>query len=141
MRTISLLATCMIAGLPRSPVEGVQTVDDDEGQRLVDAGMAEFVEIEDAGESEEGDGLDKKTVTQLKKIVKDDKITVEGATDKDGLIAAIRKHREQIAAPDGLDDLADDALKTRAAADGVEVSDDRDAMISAIREKLSRSTA
>jgi hypothetical protein len=37
---IRLLATCMIAGLPRSPAEGLQTVPEGEAKRLIEAGQA-----------------------------------------------------------------------------------------------------
>ena len=41
--TIALLQTCMIAGLPRSPVEGNQTVPEDEAKRHFDSVLAVFV--------------------------------------------------------------------------------------------------
>jgi hypothetical protein len=37
---IRLLATCMIAGLPRSPAEGLQTVPEADAKRLIEAGQA-----------------------------------------------------------------------------------------------------
>lgn len=46
MVAIILLQTCMIAGLPRSPVEGVQIVPEDEAERLIDQGMAEIADME-----------------------------------------------------------------------------------------------
>lgn len=85
MVSITLLATCMIAGVPRSPVEGVQTVPEDDAERLIDSGMAELADEEDAFAD-----LDTKTVEQLRAIAHEHEIDLEGKTKKADIIAAIR---------------------------------------------------
>ena len=59
MKNIRLLQTCMIAGLPRSPAEGIQTVNDADAERLIDAGMAEDAEVDVDDVSDDLDGLKK----------------------------------------------------------------------------------
>lgn len=132
---IALLQTCMIAGLPRSPAEGNQTVPESDAKRLVDAGMAEVVEIE--GE-DEGDGLDKMGITNLRKLAKDEGVTVPNftkETEKGVTIAAIRAKRE--APNDRLDAMTPEKLRETAKAEGVEFADDATdaAIIEAITTK------
>lgn len=133
---ITLLATCMIAGLPRSPVEGVQTVPEDEAKRLVDAKMAEFAEVE--GEEADDDGLDKLGITKLRVLAKDEGVTVPEFTkenEKELTVAAIRAKRD--APNDQLDTLSPEKLRETAKAEGVEFADDAtdDVIIAAITSK------
>jgi hypothetical protein len=122
---ITLLATCMIAGLPRSPVEGAQEVDEDEAKRLVDAGMAELADIEVADE-DDGDGLDKRTVTQLKVIATNEKVEIASGANKDAMLEAIRNHRDRVAARQTLDDADRAKLAEIAKTEGVEFTDATD---------------
>jgi hypothetical protein len=57
---IRLLATAMIDGVPRSPVEGLQTVSEAEAERLIEAGQAEDASDEVAGDPLDHDGNGKK---------------------------------------------------------------------------------
>lgn len=134
---ITLLQTCMIAGLPRSPVEGVQEVDAGEAKRLVDAGMAEMADV--GGDDADDDGLDGKTVKELRDLAKADEVKVESDANKAALIAAIRKHREDDAAArealkTELDGLDGEKLAERATADEVTYAEGADAGV--IREAI-----
>jgi hypothetical protein len=53
-KTIRLLATAIIAGFPRSPVEGLQIVSDEDAKRLIDAGQAEEAEDQVEGTAAAG---------------------------------------------------------------------------------------
>lgn len=135
--TIALLQTCMIAGLPRSPVEGNQTVPEDEAKRHVDSGMAEYVN-DDGEDSEESDGLDKLGVTKLRALAKEEGVTVPEFTkdtEKDVTIAAIRAKRDN--PDDRLDAMTPEKLRETATAEGVEFAADADdaAVIDAITKK------
>lgn len=92
---ITLLQTCMIAGLPRSPAEGVQEVPVDEAKRLIDANMAEMADMDGAGEDADDDGLEKMKVPELKKIADAEKVEFGSGTSKADLIAAIRGSRDR----------------------------------------------
>lgn len=134
---ITLLQTCMIAGLPRSPAEGNQTVPESEAKRLVDARMAELVDVETEAE-DEGDGLDKLGITKLRSIAKDEEVTVPKfvkETEKEITIAAIRAKRE--APNDRLDAMTPEKLRETAKAEDVEFADDATdaAIIEAITKK------
>lgn len=114
---ITLLQTCIIAGLPRSPVEGVQTLPDDEARNLVDSGMAEYADIED---EDEGDDLDKLGVTKLRSLAKEEGVTVPEftkETEKAVTIAAIRAKRDNPS--DRLDAMTPEKLRETAKAEGV----------------------
>ena len=92
---ITLLQTCMIAGLPRSPAEGAQDVDVAEAKRLVDANMAEYADMDVAGDDEgddddRDDHLEKKSVKQLKAIAKQMSLDLAANATKSQLIDAIR---------------------------------------------------
>ncbi len=138
---IILLQTCMIAGVPRSPVEGVQTVPcdrddpDDYIVGLVAAKQADWADIE--GEEEPADDLDKKNLKQLRTIAKDEGATVEGDANKATIIAAIRAKRD--APNDRLDAMDEAQLRETAASEGVEIAegDGVDAIIEAITKKRS----
>lgn len=132
---IALLQTCMIAGLPRSPVEGNQTVPEDEAERLVKSGMAAYLEEE---EQDEGDGLDKLGVTALRKLVKEEGVTVPEftkETERAITVAAIRAKRENPG--DRLDTLTPEVLRATATAEGVEFAADAtdEVIIAAIAAK------
>lgn len=43
---ISLMQTCIIGGLPRSPVEGVQYVSEEEAERLIEQNMAQLATVD-----------------------------------------------------------------------------------------------
>jgi hypothetical protein len=146
LKAITLLSTCIIAGLPRSPIEGVQTVPEDEANRLIEAGMAEDasgdVEVED-----ENDGLDAMKVPALRSLAADEGITLAGGANKATIIAAIRSAREDEArgnadrdhddegADDGLDEMT--VAELRALADEEKVAIEGDAnkasIVAAIR--------
>ncbi len=142
---ITLLQTCIIAGLPRSPVEGNQTVPEDDAKRLVEAGMAVY--FEDGEEQVEDDGLDKLGVTALRKIVKDEGVTVPEftrETEKAVTIDAIRAKRENPG--DRLDAMTPEKLRETATAEGVEFAADAedDAIIAGIvakREDVAKAAA
>lgn len=137
MVSISLLATCMIGGLPRSPVEGVQTVPEDEAKRLVEANMAEFADIsgDDGEDGVAGDDLDDKTVAQLTAIAKEESVTLPDKPKKADIVAAIRAKRD--AADDRLDAMDEAKLRETAAAETVAVADEAkpEDIIAAIRAK------
>lgn len=120
---ITLLQTCMIAGLPRSPVEGPQEVDPGEAKRLVDSGMAEFADIAD---EEDGDELGKKSVKDLVALLKAEGGEAKGNAGKAELIAAIGAARERKAFEAELAALDKDGLIARAKADEVEHAEDAD---------------
>jgi hypothetical protein len=128
MMAIRLLTTCIIAGLPRSPVEGIQTVPEPEGKRLIDLKMAEAaegdVEREDA---DPGDGLEAKGMTEkkLRELAGAEGATVEGDADKPTIIAAIRARRA-LFADTGIDPVSDDQLRKEAADEGYTVADGAD---------------
>lgn len=136
---ISLLQTCMIAGLPRSPVEGVQFVTPEEADRLIEANQATLAEIEGDDAEDEGDGLDAMSVKNLRALAKAEGATVEGDANTDAVIAAIRAHREDVAKAREelraeLDGLAGEPLVERAKADEVTIAEGADD--AAIREAI-----
>jgi hypothetical protein len=95
-KAITLLSTCIIAGLPRSPIEGIQTVEEDEANRLIDAGMAEDADVDvDVDGGEEGDGLDDMKVPALRELAKTENVTIEGDANKASIIESIRRHRTE----------------------------------------------
>lgn len=130
---ITLLQTCMIAGLPRSPVEGAQEVPEDEAKRLVDAGMAEIAEIADT-DAEDDDDLDKKSIKDLKALLKSEGGEAAGNATKDDLIAAINAGRERNAFAVELGALDKAGLVARAKADDVTHAEDADE--AALREAI-----
>lgn len=92
---ITLLQTCMIAGLPRSPAEGVQEVDKKDADRLIDANMAELADMSgeavgDGDDDDHEDHLESRSVKQLRAIAKRGSITVPTNATKPQLIEAIR---------------------------------------------------
>lgn len=92
MKTIILLASAVVAGAVRYPIEGPLTVRDEEADNLIENGSAELAEgLED---EDDGDGLDKIRVDDLKAIAKSEEIDLGDATRKADIIAAIRLHRE-----------------------------------------------
>lgn len=131
---ITLLQTCMIAGLPRSPIEGAQEVDEAEAQRLVEAGMAELADIQPADDAGGGD-LSENTVKQLREIAKVEGVEVASGADKAALIAAIEDHREERElAREELDGF--DLAKLREIAEAGEVDIAADADEATIRDAL-----
>lgn len=134
MKDIILLATAMIAGVPRSPIEGLQTVTDEEAARLIEAGQAQLAD----DDGDEGDGLDGMKVPDLRTLAKDESVELPAKADKAGIIIAIREKRAAAVAADEALNAADlDALKDVAAAEDVTFADDADAdaIRSAIRAK------
>lgn len=135
---ITLLQTCMIAGVPRSPVEGVQTVPAADAERLVEAKQAEYADVGQDEAADEGDGLDKLGITKLRALAKDEGVTVPEftkETEKDITISAIRAKREN--PDDRLDAMKPEKLRDTAKAEGVEFAADADdaAVIEAITKK------
>lgn len=122
---ITLLQTCMIAGLPRSPAEGAQEVDVAEAKRLVDSNMAEYADMEVADE-DDSDGLDKNTVAQLKVIATNEKVEFASGANKDGLLKAIRDQRDRVAARETLDGSDRAKLAEIAKSEGVDFTDETD---------------
>lgn len=89
-KMIAIIGSAVVAGAIRYSTEGpIPCRDDDEAKRLVDMGLAEFVEDDEA----EDDGLDQEKVEDLKKIAEDEKIDLGEATKKADIVAAIRAHR------------------------------------------------
>lgn len=89
MKTIAILGTANVAGAVRYAIEGpIPVRDDDEAKRLVDLGLAEYVD-----EGDFDDGLDDQKVEDLKKIVEDEGVDLGSATKKADIVAAIRAHR------------------------------------------------
>lgn len=127
---VRLLSTAIIAGVPRSPVEGIQSVSDDEAKRLVDAGQAEYadgdVDQSDSDFDANSDGLDKKNKAALAKIAKDESITLETDANKATMIAAIRKGRSDRDFATTLDGLDEAALRKHAEDAGITLEDDLD---------------
>lgn len=121
---ITLLQTCMIAGLPRSPAEGVQEVDAADAKRLIDANMAELADMGGDGEDTDDDGLDKQTVAQLKKLATDEKAEFAANASKADLISVIREGRDRADAKEALAGFDRAKLLEIAATDEVEVADD-----------------
>lgn len=90
MKTIAILGTANVAGAVRYAIEGsIPVRDDAEAKRLVDLGLAEYVDEEDADD----DGLDDHKVDDLKKIAADEKVDLGDATKKADIVAAIRARR------------------------------------------------
>ena len=87
MREVSLNSPQVINGAVRYPVEGLIPVSDDEYDRLEAAGAIEV------GEDDDGDGLDEKTVDDLKTVAADEGVDLGSATKKADIIKAIRAHR------------------------------------------------
>lgn len=88
-KMISIVGSAVVAGAVRYSTEGpVPCRDDAEAKRLVDLGLAEFVDDEEAD-----DGLNEQKVEDLKKIAEDEKIDLGDATKKADIVAAIRAHR------------------------------------------------
>ena len=121
---ITLLATCMIAGLPRSPVEGAQEVDEDEAKRLIDAGMAEMADMGAEPDDADVDGLDEMKVPDLKRVAEAEQIGFSSSISKADLIAAIRDGRDRADAKTTLAGFDRAKLIEIAAGDEVEVGDD-----------------
>jgi hypothetical protein len=121
---ITLLQTCMIAGLPRSPAEGVQEVPVDEAKRLIDANMAELADMDGAGEDGDDDGLEKMKVPELKKLAEAEQVEFGSGTSKADLIAAIRGSRDRADAKAALAEFDRDKLIEIAKTEEVEVADD-----------------
>lgn len=143
MKAIRLLKTTMIAGLPRSPAEGIQTVAPDEAKRLIALGMAMDADFEIDLADEHDDGLEAKNVKTLRKLAKDEGADVEGDANKDAVIAAIRAKRAADAAAsspgsdDDLDGKDEAALREIATAEEVEIAADTSVedIVAAIRAK------
>jgi hypothetical protein len=141
MKNIILLMTCMINGLPRSPVEGVQTVSDEEAKRFVEAKQAKYADDFDGdGDVDEND-LAKKTVKQLNEIATAEGVTIPNGANKAALIQAIVDHREKAGKQgDDLDGKAIEDLREIAKSEDVELADDAtpEVAIAAIREKRAK---
>lgn len=95
MIDIRLLSTCIIAGVPRSPVEGLQTVPEDEGKRLIDLGMAVDAGDDVEREDDPGDGLEARAMTdkKLRALAEKEGVVVKGDADRPTIVAAIRARR------------------------------------------------
>lgn len=93
MRMIRLLQTCIIAGLPRSPVEGLQRVTEEEADRLIAANMAQDASDEVDEDDVDDDGLDSVKVADLRKLAADENIELAADANKPAILAAIRKGR------------------------------------------------
>ena len=89
MKNIVLLASAVIAGAVRYPVEGPIPVSDEIADGLVSGGQAEFADLGEEG----GDDLDSQTVAALKAIAVAEEIDLGEATKKADIIAKIRAHR------------------------------------------------
>lgn len=122
---ITLLQTCMIADLPRSPAEGAQEVEVAEAKRLVDAKMAEYADI-DVADEDHSDGLDKNTVAQLKVIATNEKVEFASGANKNALLKAIRDQRDRVAARETLDGSDRAKLAEIAKSEGVDFTDETD---------------
>ena len=123
---ITLLQTCMINGLPRSPAEGVQEVEKGDADRLIEANMAELADMSGEDDGSEGgdDGLDKQTVSQLKKLATDEKVVFATGASKADLVAAIRDGRDRADARVALAGFDRDRLLEIAKKDEVQIADD-----------------
>jgi hypothetical protein len=94
MKTIILLGAAVIAGIVRYPVEGPQTLADDEADRLIEVGQAEEAEDDIEPEIDEaGEDLEAMTLPDLGILVTKEGVPLNGATKKADIIAAIRAHR------------------------------------------------
>ena len=121
---ITLLQTCMIAGLPRSPAEGVQEVDKAEAERLIEAKMAEYADMGGDDEDADSDGLDKMKLPELKKLADAEKVEFSAKTTKAELIASIRESRDRADAKAALASFDREKLIEITKTDEVEVADD-----------------
>lgn len=122
---ITLLQTCMINGLPRSPAEGVQEVEKGDADRLIEANMAELADMSGEDDGSEGDdGLDKQTVPQLKKLATDERVVFAAGANKADLITAIRDGRDRADAREALAGFDRDRLLEIAKKDEVQIADD-----------------
>ena len=133
---VRLLQTAMIAGKPRSPAEGIQMVSQEERDRLIAARQAEDAEADvDRKDDDGGDGLDGKTVKDLRALAKTEGATIEGDANKATILTAIRDRRALFDGS-GIDVGPDDGLRTLAGKEGFTVADDADtaALIAAIRD-------
>lgn len=90
MKIVNLKAPAVIAGAVRYPIEVALTVSDDEAVRLKASDRLDG-EAEDI--RDDGDGLEKKKVDDLKQIAIDEKIDLGEAKFKPEIIAKIRAAR------------------------------------------------
>lgn len=120
---ITLLQTCMIAGLPRSPVEGVQTVPEDEAERLVDSNMAEYADMGD-GDEDDSIGLQSLSIKELVELAALEGVAIKSRASKPELLSAIGDHRDRVAAKKTLDEADRAKLAEIATSEGVTFSDD-----------------
>lgn len=123
MKDIRLLQTAYIRGIPRSPAEGIQTVDDAEAAHLIKEGVAEDASGDVEREEDLGDGLEARSMTEKKLRTLADKegAAVEGDADKGTIVAAIRARRALFEGT-GIDPATDDDLRKIAADEKVDVS-------------------
>lgn len=126
MKMIRLVSTDFIRGVPRSPIEGIQTVDEAEYDRLIAAGHKD-AEADVSREDDDGDGLEAKGMTErkLRDIAKREGTIVEGDADKPTIIAAIRSRRELFAGT-GVDIASDEDLRKVASDESLTVPDGAD---------------
>jgi hypothetical protein len=94
MRLIQIVAVAVVAGAVRHAIEGpIPVRDDEEAERLVELGLAEFAdEVADGDEGDDED-LDAMQVADLKKLAEDEGVDLGSATKKADIIAAINAHR------------------------------------------------
>ena len=92
MKLIHLKVPRVIGGELRQPAEGAIPVQDDVADQLIEDEAAEQVDAEQEG-SFEGDGLDGKTVAELREIAEAENVDLVGREKKAELIAAIREGR------------------------------------------------
>ncbi len=94
MRLIQIVAVAVVAGAVRHAIEGpIPVREDEEAERLVELGLAEFAdEVADGDEGDDED-LDAMQVPDLKKLAADEGVDLGSATKKADIIAAINAHR------------------------------------------------
>jgi hypothetical protein len=147
MRNIRLLATSIIAGVPRSPAEGIQTVTAEEAEHLIANDQAVDAEDEvDHGDA--GDGLDGKSVKDLREIAKAETVEIDAGAKKADIVAAIRAKRQagvpsSVQPDDGLELSTDEALAEIVTTEEVSVPEgaDRAGIVAAIRSKCTEADA
>lgn len=94
MKTVRLLGPSIIAGAVRYPIEGPQTLPDDDADRLIEAGTAEEDDETAPEIDEDGDeDLEAMTLPDLGILVTKEGVPLNGATKKADIIEAIRAHR------------------------------------------------
>ena len=82
MKTVRLKEELVIAGETRTPDDEPITLENDSADTLIEAGMVEEV-----------DTLDGMKLDELKALAASESVTLDGATKKAEIAAAIRAHR------------------------------------------------